>query len=257
MGRDEKMVMLTRLGFAARGLLYLIIAWLVIGTGRTADLSGALEYLATGKERVLLMAIAAGFIAYGVWRLSDAAFDSEGRGDDGKGLAGRAGAAASGIVYLFLAYQAWQLLSGHGGGSEDATEERAQMVLHLPAGGLLLGVAAAVLFIAGGWQLAKAYKCSFLNHLAGPVRQQEWVRWLGRIGYGARGIIFLVTAFFIAGAALSGSAGEAGGMQEALRWLSSPTNMIVAAGLALFGIFSLIEARYRSIEAPQVTQFAG
>lgn len=256
MGHEQKLVMLTRLGFAARGLLYLIIAWLVIGTGRTADLSGALEYLATGTERVLLIAIAVGFVAYGVWRLSDAALDSEGRGDDGKALAGRAGAAASGIVYLFLAWQAWQLLSGNGGASNGGAEEQTQTVLQLPAGGLLVGIGAAVLLIAGAWQLAKAYKCSFLKHLSGPAQQQEWVRWLGRIGYGARGIIFLVTAYFIARAALSGSAGEAGGMPEALSWLDSPVNLIVAAGLALFGIFSLIEARYRTIDAPRVRQFA-
>lgn len=256
MGNEQKLVMLTRLGFAARGLLYLIIAWLVIGTGRTTDFSGALEYLATGKERFLLMAILVGFIAYGIWRLLDAAFDSEGRGDEPKALAGRAGAAGSGLIYLFLAWQAWQLISGNGGGSEGGAEQRTQSVLQLPAGGLLVGIGAAVLLVAGAWQLIKAYKCSFLKHLAPPAQQQEWVRWLGRIGYGARGIIFLVTAYFLAQAALSGSAGEAGGMSEALSWLESPVNLIVAAGLALFGVFSLIEARYRTIDAPAVRKFA-
>lgn len=255
MAYRQNLVFLTRLGFAARGLLYLIVAWLVIGTGRTADLGEALTYLATGKERGLLIAVAAGFVAYGLWRLSDAVFDSEGRGNDGKAMAGRAGAAGSGIVHLFLAYQAWQLISGNGGGSGGGAEQQTQTVMQLPAGGLLVGLGAAVLLAAGAWQLIIAYKCSFLNHLGGAVRQQEWVRWLGRIGYAARGIIFLLTGFFLAQAALSGSAGEAGGMQEALRWLSSPVNLLVAAGLALFGIFSLIEARYRTIATPQQSGF--
>lgn len=39
-------------------------------------------------------------------------------------------------------------------------------------------------------------------------------------------------------------------MQEALRWLSSPVNLIVAAGLALFGVFSVVEARHRMIRRP-------
>ena len=252
----EKLVTLTRLGFAARGLLYLIVAWLVIGTGRTADLGEALQYLATGKERGLLIAVVVGFLAYGIWRLTDAAFDSQGRGDDGKAMAGRAGAAGSGIVHLFLAYQAWQLISGSGGGSGGGAEQQTQTVMQLPAGGLLVGLGAAILLAAGVWQLVIAYKCSFLKHLLGTIRQQEWVRWLGRIGYGARGIIFLLTGFFLAQAALSGSAGEAGGMQEALRWLDSPVNLLVAAGLALFGIFSLIEARYRQIDTPLDGRFA-
>lgn len=255
MDKSQKLVTFTRVGFAARGLLYLIIAWLVIGTGQSADMSEALQYLASGAERILLYAIAAGFIAYGLWRLSDAALDTEGRGDDAKGLAGRAGAAGSGIIYLFLAYQAWQLLSGNGGGSGGGAEQQTQTALQLPAGGLLVGIAALVLLVAGIWQLVKAYKCSFLKHLAGSARDQEWVRWMGRLGYAARGVIFVVTAFFLAQAALSGSSSEAGGMQEALRWLTSPVNLIVAAGLALFGIFSLVEARYRQIDAPQMSRF--
>ena len=34
-------------------------------------------------------------------------------------------------------------------------------------------------------------------------------------------------------------------MEEALTWLSSPADIVIAAGLFCFGIFSLIEARYR------------
>ena len=46
------------------------------------------------------------------------------------------------------------------------------------------------------------------------------------------------------------------GMQDALKWLSSPVNLIVAAGLALFGCFSLVEARFREIHAPPVDRMA-
>ena len=36
-------------------------------------------------------------------------------------------------------------------------------------------------------------------------------------------------------------------MEEALRWLDSPIDLVVAAGLLLFGLFSLVEARFRII----------
>jgi hypothetical protein len=243
--------LLTRIGFAARGILYLIIAWLVISAGRAADLQGALETLASGKTRILLVIMVAGFVAYGLWRLADALLDSEGRGDEGKGLVKRAGSGASGIIYLFLAYQGYRLINGAGGSSGgNGTQEQAQNVLQLPGGGLLLGIGAAILFGAGVWQLIKAAKASFLKHLNASAANESWVKLFGQFGYGARGIIFIVSAFFLAQAALKGRASEAGGMEEALAWLTEPWSLIVAAGLALFGIFSIVEARHRNIRAP-------
>ena len=55
MAHADKLVWLARLGFAGRGFLYLVIAWLVIGSGKETDLTGALEYLR--EERALLIAL--------------------------------------------------------------------------------------------------------------------------------------------------------------------------------------------------------
>ena len=52
---------LTRLGFASRGLLYLVIGFLILRTGRTEDTSGALSVLAEGGGRILLALMIAGF----------------------------------------------------------------------------------------------------------------------------------------------------------------------------------------------------
>ena len=253
MSHERGLVWLTRLGFAARGFLYLVIAWLAIGTGRAEDLAGALEYLR--GERALLMIILAGFLAYGFWRVTDALFDSEGHGDGKKGALGRAGAGASGIIYLFLAWQAWRLLQG-GGGSEGRAQERAGTVMELPGGALLIVIGGLILFLAGLWQVKRALSGDFCKHLRADIQHQDWVKWMGRGGYGARGIIFVVTAIFFASAGLSGDPSEAGGMQDALRWMDSPVNLIVAAGLALFGTFSLVEARFRQISPPPVDRVA-
>ena len=249
-----KLVWLTRLGFAARGLLYLIIAWLVIGSGRATDLSGALEYVR--EERVLLIAILIGFVGYGFWRVTDALFDSEGHGDGKKGTLGRVGAGASGVIYLFLAWQAWKLLQGTGDSSGGGAQEHAGTVMNLPGGSVLLEIGAIILFLAGLWQLKRAISGDFCKHLRADMQRQDWIRWMGRGGYGARGVIFIVTSFFLMSAGLSGDPSEAGGMQDALKWLSNPVNLIVAAGLALFGLFSLVEARFRQINGPPVDRMA-
>ena len=70
---EGKFQWLARLGFVTRGLLYILIAGLVILTGRTEDLTGAIAYLGRGIGRWLLIVIAAGMTGYGIWRLADAA----------------------------------------------------------------------------------------------------------------------------------------------------------------------------------------
>ena len=57
-------------------------------------------------------------------------------------------------------------------------------------------------------------------------------------------------------AGLAEQASEAGGMDDALSWLSPTTSLLVAIGLACFGLFSLIEARYRVIHAPDMPDVA-
>jgi hypothetical protein len=239
------LTMLTRLGFAARGLLYIVIGLLVIRTGRAEDPSGALETLADGSGRTLLYLIIAGFLAYGLWRLADAAFNVERHEQSSKGMRERIGAAASGVVHLLLAWQAVRLLQGSGGSGGGGTQDGAQTALQLPGGQLALALAGLVLLGVGALQLVKAYKASFLKHLEPGVARQPWARWTGQGGYAARGLVFLISGGFLFAAGLKEQASEAGGMAEALAWLSPPWDTLVAIGLILFGLYSLIEARFR------------
>ena len=244
---ESKFQRWTRVGFVARGLLYIVIGVLVIGTGRTEDLTGALEYLGDGIGRLLLAVLALGMVTYGLWRFADAAFGIENVGSDAKAMRKRAGAGLIGAVYLYLAYKAARiLLDGDAGAS--STKQQADSLLDLPGGALVLGLAALIFAFAGAMQLYHAWDCAFMRKLniSDPL-----IRWLGRIGYAARGVIFLAVAFLIGKAALDGDSDEAGGMEQALDLLSGPLLYAVAAGLILFGLFSLIEARFRRIhDAP-------
>lgn len=235
--------LLTRLGFAARGLVYIVIGLLVLGSGRAEDPSGALEYLATGTGRWLLILIIAGFVAYGAWRLIDALLNTEMHEQSAKGLRERLGAGASGVVHLLLAWQAVRLLqgasSGGGGGGQ------------VPGGETGLLIAGLVLAGVGVFQLIKAAKASFCDRLDQRVAHQPWIKTAGRAGYAARGVVFLITGyFFIRGS----SGGDEGGMARALSWLSSPWDVLVAVGLLMFGFFSLVEARYRRIHVPDIDE---
>ena len=78
--------------------------------------------------------------------------------------------------------------------------------------------------------------------------------WTGRTGYAARGVVFAIMGFFLLQAARSSEASQAGDMGEALTSLPDTLQKVVAAGLFLFGLFSLVEARFRRINDPQVME---
>ena len=245
---ESKFQWLARFGFVMRGLLYIVIAWLVIRTGRTEDLTGAMEYLGHGLGRGMMIFVVAGMAGYGLWRVSDAAFGMDSGRHHPKAWRRRIAAASSGAIYLFLAYKALRILFGQRG-HVGGVQQNAATALHLPAGDLALFIAAAVLAGAGIVQLWKAGSCSFLHHLD-DAAHHPLAKWLGRIGYAARGVVFLTVAWLLARAALDHRATEAGGLEQALDALRGPLQFPVAAGLALFGVYSLIEARYRSIHKP-------
>jgi hypothetical protein len=245
----------TRLGFAARGVMYLVIGYLALRSGRSEDGSGALGFLSGGPAAPLLFAMAAGFFAYGLWRVSEAMIDSEGHGTDLKGSAARAGGAVSGLIHLGLGILAVKLASGSGGGGGSGGADARQTTadaLAMPGGELLVLIAAAALGAVGAFQLGRAWAGGFLKHLGGEAARADWVRWLGRAGYGARGIVFLLMGWFLLRAGIGSDAAEAGGMGEALASLPDLVRKVVAAGLFLFGLFSFVEARYRRINDPRV-----
>jgi len=131
---NARLQKLTRLGFAVRGLLYIVIALLIITTGRAEDPSGALQYLGQGGGKLLLIVMTAGLLAYSLWRLSDAAFDIERHGSDRKGVMQRIGAAASGVVHLVLSWQAIRLIQGWRRQATERGRAPEQRCIYPPAG---------------------------------------------------------------------------------------------------------------------------
>jgi hypothetical protein len=247
-------LLLTRVGFAARGLLYLIIGYLALKLGRAEDAGGALDWLSGKTGGMALGALAFGFAAYGVWRVVDAIFDTQGKGRELKGIAGRLAGALSGLIHLGLAYSAVKLAtgSGSGGDSSESAESGAATAMSLPGGEALLFAAAAILAVAGVAQFGIALKRSFCKHLAPEARDRWWVIAAGVGGHAARGVIFLAAAWLVLNAGLQHEAEEAGALGDALLSLPGALRAAVAAGLCLFGAYSLIEARYRIIPDPQV-----
>ncbi len=109
---------LARLGYAAKGVVYIIIGFLAgklaLGQGGQAtDQRGALRTIAEQPfGKIILIVIAIGLLAFGLWSLIQAIFDTEGEGRKAKGIIARIGYAVVGIAYLVLAFGAYQLAVG-------------------------------------------------------------------------------------------------------------------------------------------------
>jgi hypothetical protein len=247
-------LLLTRVGFAARGLLYLIVGYLALKLGRTEDAGGALDWLQNKAGGLVLVALALGFVAYGIWRVADAVFDTQGKGRDAKGVAGRLAGALSGLIHLGLAFTAAKLALGgrSGGDSSDSAESGAAAAMSLPGGDLLLYAAAAILVVAGAAQLGIAATRRFCKHISPEAKNRWWVIAAGVGGHAARGAVFLTAAWLVFNATRHHQAEEAGALGDALLSLPDGLRAVVAAGLCLFGLYSLIEARYRIIPDPHV-----
>ena len=117
---SPQFLLLTRIGFAGRGLLYLIIGYLALKLGRAEDAGGALEHISGQAGGLVLGLLSLAFVAYGIWRVADAIFDTQDKGKDFKGIAGRIAGALSGIIHLGLALTAAKLAMGSGSGGDSS-----------------------------------------------------------------------------------------------------------------------------------------
>src|SRR5579871_1967528 len=109
---------LARLGYAAKGVVYLIIGILALEAafslgGKVTDSRGALATLFHAPfGQFLLALVAVGLAGFALWRLIQALADPEHRGSNAKGIARRLGEFISGVAYALLAYASFQMLAG-------------------------------------------------------------------------------------------------------------------------------------------------
>ncbi|MEG3086729.1 DUF1206 domain-containing protein [Sphingomonas sp. PB4P5] len=66
----------------------------------------------------------------------------------------------------------------------------------------------------------------------------------------------MICAYLLLKAGMNDQADQGGGMAQALSWLTSPADIVIGVGLFGFGVFSLIEARYRVLHDVAVSDLA-
>lgn len=254
---------LARLGYAAKGLVYIIIGWLALMTavsagGQTTDPQGAITSIYQHPfGKVLLVIIFVGFVGYALWQFARAAFNPDGEGDAKKDTVRRIGYAVVGVSYVGFAVAALRLALQHVApkGSNASTQDWTARLLSAPGGvalvvllGLIvLGVAVGLFYEAWKLRFERTFPLGQMNEV-----ERKLTRYTGRYGIGALGAIFIIIGLFLIDAAIHHNPQQARGLSGALATLAAqpfgPWLLgLVALGLIAYGVYGWVEARYRRI----------
>lgn len=252
-----------RIGFAAKGVLYMTISALAasaaLGMGGKAgpDSRHALVKIFEAPfGRFLVGVVAVGLVGYALWRIIEGVTNPQGK-RGAKGAAQRISSIVRGLIHLGLAFAAGMLAviresSGGGGGR---IREWVGKTMAAPGGVYILYVIAAGFLGYGLWALYCAAKAKLsrqlqLGRMSASLRRT--VIGISRFGIAARGIVFGTIAVLLYRAARDHAPNKAGGLGDSLRELFVSVGrwpyFAIALGLGAYGIYEIINAKYRRIE---------
>ena len=249
----------TRLGFATKGLLTIIVGVLALRHalgqgGRLTGQEGAIRALRDQPfGQALLVALSVGLSAYALWMFASAFVDPQGKGTRVTGILERASFFVTGLGYAALAFGSLNLLRGKGGlGTE--LDDLAANVLTPVFGRLLVGLAGATVVTAGALQMRLGVTAGFRHDLRKDL--SSWWRKItivsGRFGYLALGLLSLLVGSSLVRVAVEYDPSEAGGWDEALGLLSRLGEGtwalgVAAVGLILYGVYFVLLVRTRAL----------
>ncbi|MFL5542773.1 MAG: DUF1206 domain-containing protein [Longimicrobiaceae bacterium] len=253
---------LARAGYFSRGFVYVVVGLIagraaLYGRHPTASRGAMLEVAHQPLGRVVLFALALGLLGYAAWRAVQSVLDPERKGTKLKGLGKRAAYLFTAFVYVGLAAAAVKIaLSGSGPGDRTSAGQWTAPVMRHPLG--RWAIAAVGVWIAGygAWLLYRSVAREpekKLDLYGLRLGVQKAFKLAGRIGIASRAVVFGVIGVWMVRAAWHHRPGETkmpAGALETVReqphghWLLA----VVAVGLAAFGFFEMVKARYRIIQ---------
>nr|WP_246256131.1 DUF1206 domain-containing protein [Isoptericola halotolerans] len=251
---------MARSGYAASGVVHLLIGWLAVrlafgSSSGSADESGAFRELAsTAGGTLILWAVTVGFAALALWQIVEALVGVPGT-DDAKEAGARIKAAGKGILYGVLAVSAGRYAVGGGsGGGGEQQESLTATVLETPAGRWLVAAGGLVVVGVGVFHVVKGWRKKFLEDLrstGGGTVGAAVVR-LGQVGYVAKGVALGVLGGLFVAAGVTHDADKAGGLDDALRTIQdqpfgTALLVVTGVGIAAYGAYSFARARYAKV----------
>ena len=246
-------------GHLAKGSVYVMVGGLALATviGQAGGGPGGpqeiMRYLQDEPfGSVVLALLALGMFAYCAWRWYKALTDESNEGDDREGVMHRASFAMSGTMYGLLGVYTLTLLIG--GSTEGNKQTLLVELMQEPYGVVGVALLALAALYAAYRQYDRAVNETFMDDLKTEKMKEgerETYRWMGKLGYGSRVVVYLILAYFLAKVVLAQDASQYKGVGGVLQLISQGAGSvflaIIALGLTLYGAFVLVKARYREL----------
>ncbi len=260
----------SRLGLVCRGAVYFLVGYLALRLalaahgrrGEPASSAGAVQAAIAGAwGRVPLVLLVAGLGAYALTQLVEAVFRPSHATSTTGGWRQRAVSSWGCLLYVAFCLSTARLLVGTPAKATAQSEQRQDTgitadLLRTGWGRLLL-VLAGVLVVVGGVEIGRrSVRLDFrerftAEHMSRPLA--ILTRALGGFGCVARSAVIVLVGVFILKAAVLSSAKQAKGLDATFRSVatSSPYGpwlvALLASGLLCYGLYCLLEARYRDL----------
>jgi hypothetical protein len=250
----------TRAGFIGYGVTHLLVAWLAlqVAFGKPAnagDPGGALHTIATKPlGTALVIAIVIGLVAMTIWQALEAAVGH--RVDQGKErVLERLGSVGRVLVYGYLAWTGVKVITDASASSAAGQEAKSAELMSSSGGRWLVGLAGVALAAVGIGMIIYGLIKRFEKHLRVERMSpgtRKLSRRLGIFGYVAKGVAYGIAGVLLVSAAVTYDPDKARGLDAALRTLAAQPYggfllAVVALGIAAFGVFCFIQARYRKV----------
>lgn len=259
-GRSETARKIVLIGWAAKGVVYLALAYLVLqlafgSSSQEASTNGALSLIAgTPSGSITLVLLGVGLLAFAVGRILEVT-TLGGPQIDGKDKVEAVGLA---MVYVSLAVSAFSIVisaGSSGGGGGNSAQKGSGVLLGLPGGQFLVGLAGLAVIGAGVYSIYKGIKRDYLGTLrTGEMSSgvRSATEKLGLAAYLTKGATLALVGVFVVQAAVTYDPDKARGLDGALKALADESwgpyvLTLVALGFFAYGLFGFLEARYRRI----------
>jgi hypothetical protein len=245
-----------RIGLVTYGAVHLVLAWLALQlaighTSKDASTAGAMRELAGQPLGTpLLWSITVGMFLLVLWRLEEAAVGHREHTGVGRGWR-RVLSAGKAVVYGAIGASALRVATGHSSSGRGPRGWTAQ-VLAWPAGPAIVAVAGLAVIGFGVGLVVVGWTGKFAERMDAGGRtgaNGTLYRWLGRVGYVAKGCAVGVVGGLIGYAGLTHDPDRSGGLDQALqRLLQQPggpaLTVGIGAGLGCFGLFCFAWSRH-------------
>lgn len=248
---------MARFGLSAKGVVYCLLGFIAFRaafelggqSSREATQSGAIKQIKDWPAGLVVLGVLAlGLVCYSLWRFVEA-LGPDGR--EKRKWPKRVAYLFSGLGYLAIALTAYQLMNNEYREGGDSKQQWAARIMQLDFGDWLLGAGALLIAGIGIYQIYYGLSEKYRKHVQG-MSQDTTSRILlrsGKIGYVARGLVWIIIGWLLFNAARHHNASEAGDTSKAFNFIESASqgSLILGAigvGLAAYGVFSFIRAIY-------------